>query len=140
MPFVLPLIYIIIHLGHLALLPKNYLLVLKVKIIYQTFILLAVPSVFWILSSVPLVLSTRICPHGGKQVEGEHFWATYAPVINWRTVLLVSILSLLSDLNSPQIDYVNTFTQAPADCDIFMAIPAGFTVIDKCLKITGSST
>jgi hypothetical protein len=24
----------------------------------------------------------RLCPHGGQQVEGEHFWATYAPVVN----------------------------------------------------------
>jgi len=28
----------------------------------------------------------RVCPHGGKQVEGENYWATYAPVVNWRTV------------------------------------------------------
>ncbi len=31
----------------------------------------------------------RLYPHGGKQIEGEHFWETYAPVINWRTVRLV---------------------------------------------------
>jgi len=23
----------------------------------------------------------RFCPHGGKQIEGENFWATYAPVV-----------------------------------------------------------
>jgi len=26
----------------------------------------------------------RLCPHGGKQIEGEHFWEAHAPVINWR--------------------------------------------------------
>jgi hypothetical protein len=56
----------------------------------------------------------RLCPHGGKQIEGEHFWATYAPVINWRTVHLVLVLSLLSNLQSQQIDYINAFTQASA--------------------------
>jgi len=61
----------------------------------------------------------RLCPHGGHQVEGEHFWETYAPVVNWQTVRLVLILSLLSNLNSRQIDYVNAYTQGPADCDIF---------------------
>jgi hypothetical protein len=81
----------------------------------------------------------RVCPHGGHQVEGEHFWETYAPVINWRTVRLVLILSLLADLKSRQIDYVNAYTQAPADCDIFMSIPAGFTVQDNTLNFTGTN-
>jgi len=70
----------------------------------------------------------RLCPHGGKQIEGENFWATYAPVVQWRTVRLALILSLLGDLKSRQIDYVNAYTQAPVDCDIYMAIPAGFSV------------
>jgi hypothetical protein len=52
---------------------------------------------------------------------------------------LVLILSLLSDLRSRQIDYINAFTQAPADCDIFMAIPAGFTVQNNTLNLTGTS-
>jgi len=42
----------------------------------------------------------RLCPHGGKQIEGENFWATYAPVVQWRTVRLALILSLLGDLKS----------------------------------------
>ncbi len=82
----------------------------------------------------------RLCPHGGKQVEGEHFWATYAPVVHWPTVRLVLILSLLANLKSRQIDDVNAFTQAPADCDIFMSIPAGFAVSDNTLQFIGSSS
>jgi hypothetical protein len=81
-----------------------------------------------------------LCPHGGKQVEGEHFWATYALVVNCRTVRLVFILSLLANLKSRQIDDVNAFTQAPADCDIFMSIPAGFAVSDNTLQFIGSSS
>jgi hypothetical protein len=42
----------------------------------------------------------RICPHGGEQVEGLNYWDTYAPVVSWRTVHLVLILSLLADLKS----------------------------------------
>ena len=82
----------------------------------------------------------RVCPHGGKQIEGEHYWATYAPVVNWRTVRLVLILSLLGNLHSRQIDYVNAYTQAPSDCDIYMTIPAGFTVHQGTLEFTGTST
>lgn len=44
-----------------------------------------------------------VCPHGGHQVKGEHFWETNAPVVNWRTVRLVLVLSLLADLKSQQI-------------------------------------
>jgi len=75
----------------------------------------------------------RRCHHGGKQVEGEHFWETDSPVVNWRTVRLVLILGLLADLKSRQIGYVNTFMQASADCDIFMTIPASFSVQDDTL-------
>lgn len=89
-----------------------------------------------------LKYKSRICPHGGQQIEGENFWETYAPVVNWRTVRLVLILSLLADLKSRQIDYVNAFTQAPADCDIFMSIPPGFIVENNTLVLnsTGSTT
>jgi len=82
----------------------------------------------------------RLCLHGGKQVEGEHFWATYAPVVNWHTVRLVLILSLLANLKSRQIDYVNAFTQAPADCGIFMSTPAAFAVSASTLQFIGSSS
>jgi len=36
-----------------------------------------------------------LCPHGGQQIEGEHFWETYAPVVNWHTVRLVLILRVV---------------------------------------------
>jgi hypothetical protein len=75
----------------------------------------AVPSGMKILSSIwsfcckrapdwsILKYKSRLCPHGGQQIEGEHFWETYAPVVNWRTVRLVLILSLLSNLKSRQL-------------------------------------
>ena len=52
---------------------------------------------------------------------------------------LVLILSLLGNLNSRQIDYVNAYTQAPADCDIFMSIPASFTIQNGTLEFSGTS-
>lgn len=82
----------------------------------------------------------RICPHDGEQVEGLNYWDTYAPAVSWHTVRLVLVLSLLADLKSRQIDYVNAFTQAPADCDIFMNIPIGFIVKNGTLHFTTDST
>jgi hypothetical protein len=81
-----------------------------------------------------------LCPHGGQQIEGEHFWETYSPFVNLRTVCLVLILSLLSNLQSRQVDYVNAFNQAPADCDIFINIPPGLIVENNTLIFSHSST
>jgi len=59
----------------------------------------------------------RLCPHGGQQVEGINYWATYAPVVTWSTarLILILILSLITGLQSRQIDYIQAYTQAPVD-------------------------
>jgi histone deacetylase 1/2 len=82
----------------------------------------------------------RLCPHGGKQVEGENFWETYAPVVTWSTVRLTLILSLITGLKSRQCDFVQAYTQAPLDTDIYMCIPAGFIVENGELVFTDAST
>jgi hypothetical protein len=82
----------------------------------------------------------RLCPHGGKQVEGENFWETYAPVVTWSTVRLVLILSLITGLKSRQCDFVAAYTQAPLDTDIFMNIPAGFIVENGQLVFSNALT
>jgi hypothetical protein len=81
-----------------------------------------------------------LCPHGGMQVEGINFWATYAPVVSWHTVRLTLILSLLSGLKSRQVDYISTYTQAPIDCNLYINIPPGFIVNNNNLSFTRSST
>jgi hypothetical protein len=82
----------------------------------------------------------RICPHGGQQVEGINYWETYAPVVSWHTVHLTLVLSLLSGLKSRQVDYVSAYTQAPLDCELFLNIPPGFSVINNNLVFTSPST
>lgn len=69
-----------------------------------------------------------------------NFWETYAPVVSWFTIHLVLTLRLLADLKSRQVDYVQAYTQAPADCDLFMNIPAGFIVQNGELIFTSAST
>ena len=78
----------------------------------------------------------RLCPHGGQQELGVNYWETYAPVVNWSTVHLVLILSLLTGLQSHQIDYIQAYTQAPLDCDLYMRIPAGFHIADHSLSFS----
>jgi len=74
------------------------------------------------------------------QIEGINYWATYAPIVSWRTVHLTLILSLLSGLKSRQVDYVSANTQAPLDCDLYMNILPGFIVQGDTLHFTQSST
>jgi hypothetical protein len=83
---------------------------------------------------------SRICPHGGQQVEGLNFWDTYAPVVSWRTIHLALVLSLLSNLKTRQLDYVGAFPQADADCEVYMNIPPGFIVDNGRLVFTRDST
>jgi len=74
------------------------------------------------------------------QEEGINYWATYAPVVSWRTIHLTLILCLLSGLKSRQLDYVSAYTQAPLDCDLYMNIPTGFVVKSSSLEFTRTST
>lgn len=83
---------------------------------------------------------SRLCPHGGKQIEGIDFWETYAPVVTWSTVRLILVLSLLTGMKSRQIDYILAYTQAPIDCEIYMCIPAQFIVEDGTLKFSSVPT
>jgi len=87
-----------------------------------------------------LKYKSRLCPNGGMQIEGINYWATYAPVVSWRTVRLTLILSLLSGLKSRQVDYVSAYTQVPLDCDLYMNILPGFIVQGNTFHFTRSST
>jgi hypothetical protein len=82
----------------------------------------------------------RLCPHGGKQIEGINFWETYAPVVAWSTTRLILILSLITGMKSRQIDYIQAYTQAPIDCEIYMHIPAQFIVENDTLKFSSNPT
>lgn len=83
---------------------------------------------------------SRVCPHGGMQIECINFWETYALFISWLTVHLTLILSLLLGLKGRQVDYVSAYTQAPLDFELFMNIPPGLIVQDNKLVFTRSST
>jgi hypothetical protein len=82
----------------------------------------------------------RLCPHGGKQVEGINFWATYAPVVTWSTTRLILILSLITGMKSCQIDYIQAYTQALVDCEIYMHILAQFIVNNNTLEFSSDPT
>ena len=68
----------------------------------------------------------RLNVHGGQTMQGIHYWDTYAPVVQWLTVRIVLILSLLENLHSSSIDFVLAFPQAKIEVDVYMRMPFGY--------------
>jgi hypothetical protein len=83
---------------------------------------------------------SRLCPHGGQQIFGVNFWHTYAPVVKWSTVRLILVLTSILDYKSRQVDFVQAFSQADIDCDVYMKIPAGFEVVGDRLQFNSTFT
>ena len=68
----------------------------------------------------------RLNVHGGQTTHGDHYWDTYAPVVQWLTVRIVLILSLLENLHNRSIDFVLAFPQAKIKVDVYMKMPYGY--------------
>jgi Reverse transcriptase (RNA-dependent DNA polymerase) len=82
-------------------------------------------------------------------LEGVDYFDTLTPVVNWITVRLMLVLSILLDLSTKQIDYTAAFVHAPIDRDpnwdnltveqqersgVYITMPRGFTQDGKVLK------
>ena len=70
----------------------------------------------------------RLNIHGGRQTKNVNFWETYAPVASWPIVRWIIILYWTLGWSIRQIDFVQAYTQAPTECDMYMEIPRGFQV------------
>ena len=69
---------------------------------------------------------SRICADGSQLEKGIDFDETFSPVVAWSTVRLLLILAITKGLKMRQVDYIQAFTQAELDDDVYMHIPAGF--------------
>ena len=98
-------------------------------------------------------LKARFCVRGDKQVEGVDYFVTNAPVVNWTTVRLMLILSIILGLHTVQVDYSAAFVHAPIDQDplwntfsdevtakngVYVSMPRGFTEPGKVLQLKRS--
>jgi len=48
----------------------------------------------------------RLNIHGGQQEYGIHYTETYSPVVNWSSVRLITILSIINRWYTKQVDFV----------------------------------
>ena len=98
-------------------------------------------------------LKARFCARGDQQLEGIDFFETYAPVINWHTVRIMLVLSILFELQTMQVDYTAAFIHAPIDrppnydqmskeeqrkVGVYVRMPRGYTKPGKVLKLNRS--
>ena len=70
----------------------------------------------------------RLCAHGGQQRWGVNYWETYSPVVNWMSVRLMLIISIIHDLPVCSVDFVLAFPQADLDTPVYMELPVGMEI------------
>ena len=65
---------------------------------------------------------------GSQQTHGVDYEHTYSPVVSWSTVRIMLIISVLNNLKTRQVDYVQAFPQASLSEgeNVFMEIPRGY--------------
>jgi hypothetical protein len=95
-------------------------------------------------------LKARFCARGYQQLEVVDYFETYAPVVNWQTIRIMLILSILLDLQTVQLDYTADFLHADIDKDpnwanmseaerekigVYLEMPRGFRDEGKVLRL-----
>ena len=65
---------------------------------------------------------------GSRMIKGIDYDETYAPVASWKTIRMILIMATMNNWHTRQLDYVLAFPQAPAERDLYMEIPKGFTI------------
>ena len=71
----------------------------------------------------------RMNVDGSQMIKGLHYEETYAPVVQWATIrFFISLAIILSNWHTRQLDFVLAYTQADIERDLYMKLPADFTV------------
>ena len=59
------------------------------------------------------------------QTYGVNYWDTYAPTVNWISIMFLLVVAQILDLNAQAIDFVLAFPQADLEVPVYMELPAG---------------
>lgn len=76
----------------------------------------------------------RFCVRGDHQKRvTEEVFESFAPVVQWSSVRLMLILSIVHNLETRQVDYVNAFAQSPlGEREVYIELPLGFKHKNEC--------
>ena len=83
-------------------------------------------------------LKARLCVRGDQQIEGVDFFETYAPVVQWSTVRLLLVMSLVLGLATKQVDYTLAFVHADIDDEVYVEMPYLFSTEGYVLRLRKS--
>ena len=75
---------------------------------------------------MPTKKKARLCIRGDTMQKDVDYFMSHSPVVQWSSVRLMLILSIVHGLEPRQVDYVNTFAQADLDKEVYLEIPKGF--------------
>jgi hypothetical protein len=67
----------------------------------------------------------RLNLHGGKQIYKMNYFKTYAPVVTWFAIRLMTIFGIIFGWALRQVDFVMAYPQAPIKMNIYMELPQG---------------
>jgi hypothetical protein len=70
---------------------------------------------------------------GSRMIKGIHYEETYAPVVQWSMIRFFISLAKLSNWHTRQLDFVLAYTQADIERELYMQLPAGFTLPDRTI-------
>lgn len=79
-----------------------------------------------LLSGLIYKWKSRLTLGGHKQVAGQDYELTFAPVVAWPTIRLFLTYFLMKDWKTRQLDLVLAYPHAKVDRPTFMRIPRGF--------------
>jgi hypothetical protein len=68
----------------------------------------------------------RLCVNGSRHIKGIDYTESFAPVVQWSTIRMVSTLATMHNLRGKQINFTQAFSQAKFKEDIYLRLPAGF--------------
>jgi hypothetical protein len=68
----------------------------------------------------------RLFVNGSRQIQGIDYTESFAPVVQWSTICMVSTLAAMHNIKGKQIDFKQAFPQAKLKEDIYLRFPAGF--------------
>jgi hypothetical protein len=66
-------------------------------------------------------------------IKGLHYEETYAPVVQWATIRFFITLAIMNNWHTRQLDFVQAYTQADIERDLYMKLPPGFTIPGRIL-------
>ncbi len=75
-----------------------------------------------------------LCHQISQRIKGLHYEETYAPVVQWAIIRFFITLAIISKWYTRQLDIVLAYTQADIERDLYMKLPAGFTVPGRAIS------